>query len=66
MPIRVSRRFLYIPGPSQRPGRYLSEAEQQLIDANQTSANNPEADGGGIKLCLKERPLKVTPQPQLR
>lgn len=43
--------FSVHPGAIATPlGRHLSEAEiQQLIDANQTSANNPDADEGGIK-----------------
>ena len=43
--------FSVHPGAIATPlGRHLSDAEiQQLINANQTSANNPEAAEGGIK-----------------
>ena len=51
MPIRGWKRFRSIQARLQPPlGRHLSDAEiQQLINANQTSANNPEAAEGGIK-----------------
>ena len=49
------KRFRSIQARSQPPGPPPLDAEiQQLIDANQTSANNPEAAEGGIKTVAQD------------